>query len=88
MASTGVEVVGRIGGAVDEVGAQARAAMLASRSLKAEAKLWGLDLAIRCCDLTSLEGADSPASVRQLAAKAMRPASADPSLPHLSLIHI
>jgi deoxyribose-phosphate aldolase len=89
MTSTGgLEVVGRIGGAVDEVGAQARAAMLASRSLKAEAKLWGLDLAIRCCDLTSLEGADSAASVRQLAAKAMRPAWADPSLPHVAALCI
>jgi deoxyribose-phosphate aldolase len=89
MASTGgVDVVARIGGAVDEVGAQARAAMLGSRSLKGEAKLWGLDLAIRCCDLTTLEGADSPASVRQLAAKAMRPASADPSLPHVAALCI
>jgi deoxyribose-phosphate aldolase len=83
-----VEVVSRLGGAIDEVGAQARAAMLASRSLKAEAKLWGLDLAVRCCDLTTLEGADSPASVRQLASKAMRPAPVDPSIPHVAALCI
>jgi deoxyribose-phosphate aldolase len=83
-----VEVVRRLGGAVDEVGAQARAAMLASRSLKAEAKLWGLDLAVSCCDLTTLEGADSPASVRQLASKAMRPAPLDPSIPHVAALCI
>jgi deoxyribose-phosphate aldolase len=83
-----VEVVHRIGGSVDEVGAEARAAMLASRSLKAEAKLWGLDLAVRCCDLTTLEGADSPASVRQLASKAMRPAPLDHSIPHVAALCI
>ncbi len=62
--------------------------MLASRSLKAEAKLWGLDLAVRCCDLTTLEGADSPASVRQLASKAMRPAPLDHSIPHVAALCI
>ena len=83
-----IGVVSRIGGTVDEVGAEARAAMLASRSLKAEAKLWGLDLAVRCCDLTTLEGADSPASVRQLASKAMRPAPSDHSIPHVAALCI
>ena len=86
--SSAVEVVSRIGGSVDEVGAQARAAMLASRSLKADSKLWGLDLAVRCCDLTTLEGADSPASVRQLANKAMRPAPLDHSIPHVAALCI
>jgi len=83
-----IGVVSRIGGTVDEVGAQARAAVLASRSLKAEAKLWGLDLAVRCCDLTTLEGTDSPASVRQLASKAMRPAPSDHSIPHVAALCI
>ncbi|MDQ5874097.1 MAG: deoxyribose-phosphate aldolase [Actinomycetota bacterium] len=83
-----IGVVSRIGGTVDEVGAQARAAMLASRSLKAEAKLWGLDLAVACCDLTTLEGADSPASIRQLASKAMRPAPLDHSIPHVAALCI
>lgn len=87
-AASGIELASRIGGTVDEVGAEARAAMLATRSLKAEAKLWGLDLAIRCCDLTTLEGADSPASIRQLAAKARRPAPTDPSIPHVAALCI
>ena len=46
--------------AVDQVAVEARAAELAKRSIKKEAKLWALELAIRCCDLTTLEGEDSP----------------------------
>src|SRR5579872_3792639 len=46
---------------VDQVGAEARAAGLATRSIKREAKLWALDTAIRMIDLTTLEGADTPA---------------------------
>jgi deoxyribose-phosphate aldolase len=76
----------RIGGSVDAVGATERAAMLASRSIKRDSKMWALDLAIRCCDLTTLEGADSPGKVRQLAAKAMRPAPADPSVPPVAAL--
>jgi len=76
----------RIGGSVDAVGAEERAAMLATRSIKRDSKLCALDLAIRCCDLTTLEGADTPGKVRQLAAKAMRPAPADPSVPHVAAL--
>ncbi|MBA3349961.1 MAG: deoxyribose-phosphate aldolase, partial [Actinobacteria bacterium] len=49
-----------LGTAVDAVGAEQRAAGLATRSIKQASKLWALDLAIRCCDLTTLEGADTP----------------------------
>src|SRR5690348_18306504 len=41
---------------VDQTGAQARAAALATRSIKREAKLWALDMAVRMVDLTTLEG--------------------------------
>src|SRR6266545_4855332 len=44
---------------VDRVGAEARAATLATRSIKTTAKAWGIDLAIRMVDLTTLEGADT-----------------------------
>ncbi|HET9673007.1 MAG TPA: deoxyribose-phosphate aldolase, partial [Actinomycetota bacterium] len=44
--------------AVDAVGLEERAASLAKRSIKRDAKLWGLDLTIRSMDLTTLEGAD------------------------------
>ena len=60
-------------GSIDAVGVEARAAELAKRSIKHEAKLQALDLAIRMIDLTTLEGADTPGKVRALCAKAMRP---------------
>jgi deoxyribose-phosphate aldolase len=80
------EIVERIGGSVDAVGAEERAASLAKRSIKKESKLWALDLALRCCDLTTLEGADSPGKIRQLASKAKRPNPSDPSIPHVAAL--
>lgn len=79
-------IVERIGGSVDAVGADERAASLARRSIKRESKLWGLDLAVRCCDLTTLEGKDSPGKIRQLAGKAVRPDPSDPSIPHVAAL--
>jgi deoxyribose-phosphate aldolase len=81
-------LVDKIGGSVDAVGAEARAASLATRSIKKDSKLWAIDLAIRCCDLTTLEGSDTPGKVRQLAAKAMRPDPSDPSVPHVAALCI
>jgi deoxyribose-phosphate aldolase len=66
---------------VDQVGAEARAAALATRSIKTTAKAFALDLAIRMVDLTTLEGQDTPGKVRALSAKAMRPDPADPTCP-------
>ncbi len=66
---------------VDQVGAEARAASLGTRSIKTTAKAYALDLAIRMVDLTTLEGQDTPGKVRALASKAMRPDPADPSCP-------
>ncbi len=66
---------------VDQVGCEARAASLGTRSIKTTAKAYALDLAIRMVDLTTLEGADTPGKVRALAAKAMRPDPADPNCP-------
>jgi deoxyribose-phosphate aldolase len=80
------EIVERIGGSVDAVGAEERAASLAKRSIKKESKLWALDLALRCCDLTTLEGVDSPGKIRQLASKAKRPNPSDPSIPHVAAL--
>lgn len=81
-------VADRIGGAVDAVGAEERAASLGKRSIKRESKVQGLELAIRCCDLTTLEGSDSPGKIRQLAAKAMRPAPQDPAIPNVAALCI
>jgi deoxyribose-phosphate aldolase len=66
---------------VDQVGADARAASLGTRSIKTTAKAYALDLAIRMVDLTTLEGQDTHGKVRALAAKAMRPDPADPTCP-------
>ena len=71
---------------VDQVGAQARAATLATRSIKKQSKLDALDLAIRMVDLTTLEGADTPGKVRTLAAKAMRPDPSDPTVPSVAAV--
>jgi deoxyribose-phosphate aldolase len=86
--AAGVDIAHRIGGSVDAVGAEERAASLAKRSIKKDSKLWALDLALRCCDLTTLEGVDSPGKIRQLAAKAKRPNPADPSIPHVAALCI
>lgn len=81
-----LSTVEKIGGAVDQVGANERAASLGTRSIKRESKLWALDLALRCCDLTTLEGQDSPGKVRQLAAKAKHPDPTDPSVPSVAAL--
>lgn len=60
---------------VDAVGAEERAAYFAKRSIKAASKLDLLYLAIRMMDLTTLEGADTPARVRQMCRKALLPAA-------------
>ncbi|HEX3424708.1 MAG TPA: deoxyribose-phosphate aldolase [Acidimicrobiales bacterium] len=58
---------------VDAVGAEARVAALATRSLKAATKLQALDLAISMVDLTTLEGADTPAKVAAVCSKGRQP---------------
>ena len=71
---------------VDQVGAEARAAMLSSRSIKTTAKQWALDTAISMIDLTTLEGQDTPGKVRALCAKAKRPDPADPTAPQVAAV--
>ena len=71
---------------VDQVGAEARAASLATRSIKKDSKMAALDLAVRVVDLTTLEGADTPGKVRGLCVKAMRPDPADPAVPPVAAV--
>jgi deoxyribose-phosphate aldolase len=59
--------------AVDQVGVEERAARFKTRSIKKEAKLAGLNLAISMIDLTTLAGDDTPGKVRMLCRKARRP---------------
>ncbi len=71
---------------VDAVGLEARAAALGTRSIKAAAKAWAIDLAIRMVDLTTLEGADTPATVATLCAKGRRPDPDDRGCPPVAAI--
>jgi deoxyribose-phosphate aldolase len=65
---------------VDQVGLERRSAVLATRSIKAGAKLQALEMAISMIDLTTLEGADTPGKVRSLCAQAVRPDPAHPEV--------
>lgn len=71
---------------VDQVGAEARAAMLATRSIKTSSKAWAIDMAISMVDLTTLEGADTPGKVKTLCAKAVRPDPSDLTVPSVGAI--
>src|SRR5881296_2808269 len=73
-------------GSVDAVAVEERAATLARRSIKREAKLFALDLAVRMIDLTTLEGADTPGKVAALASKAMRPDPSDLTVPSVAAV--
>jgi deoxyribose-phosphate aldolase len=71
---------------VDQVGAEARAASLATRSIKRDAKLWALDTSIAMIDLTTLEGADTPGKIRAMCAKALRPDPGNPAVPPVAAV--
>jgi len=73
-------------GSVDAVAVEERAATLAKRSIKREAKLFALDLAVRMIDLTTLEGADTPGKVSALSSKAVRPDPSDLSIPSVAAV--
>ncbi len=71
---------------VDQVGCEARAAGLATRSIKTTSKAWAIDTAIGMIDLTTLEGADTVGKVRSLCAKALVPDPLDPTTPRPAAI--
>ena len=71
---------------VDKVGADSRAAVLATRSIKNTAKNEGIDLAISMIDLTTLEGMDTRGKVKTLCAKAKRPDPLDSSVPSVAAV--
>jgi deoxyribose-phosphate aldolase len=73
-------------GSIDAVAVEERAATLARRSIKRDAKVFALDLAIRMMDLTTLEGADTPGKVSALASKAVRPDPSDPGVPSVAAV--
>ena len=71
---------------VDAVGADARAAMLATRSIKTTSKRWAIDTAISMVDLTTLEGSDTVGKVQALCSKAVRPDPTDLSVPSVGAV--
>ena len=71
---------------VDQVGCEARAAGLGTRSIKTTSKAWAIDTAISMIDLTTLEGADTAGKVRGLCAKALNPDPTDSSTPRPAAI--
>lgn len=60
-------------GTVDQVGIEERVSKYATRSIKKNAKVFGLRLAVTMVDLTTLEGKDTPGKVASLCRKALSP---------------
>ena len=60
-------------GTVDQVGIEERVAKYGTRSIKKNAKVFGLNLATTMVDLTTLEGKDTPGKVASLCQKALHP---------------
>jgi deoxyribose-phosphate aldolase len=71
---------------VDAVMLEQRATELSKRSIKTSAKLAGIDIAIRCTDLTTLEGKDSVGRVRSLCAKAITPRPGWSAIPSVAAV--
>jgi deoxyribose-phosphate aldolase len=71
---------------VDRVMVEERAAGFTRRSIKKDAKVAGLRLAMSMLDLTTLEGKDSPEKARSLCRKAMRPDPRDATLPSVAAV--
>lgn len=71
---------------VDQVSVEERVARFNSRSIKKEAKLQGLKLALNMIDLTTLEGKDTEGKVRQMCYKAMHLCDELPGLPTVAAV--
>lgn len=71
---------------VDQIMTEERAASFTKRSVKADAKLQALKLAISMMDLTTLEGKDTPGKVGHLCRKAIQPAPARYGVPSTAAV--
>ena len=71
---------------VDQVMVEERAAAFAKRSLKSSAKLAGLKMAVSMCDLTTLEGKDTPGKIAYLCRKALQPAEPKYGVPSCAAV--
>jgi deoxyribose-phosphate aldolase len=72
--------------AVDQVGIFDRIDRITARSIKNEAKVQGLKMALNMVDLTTLEGADTDRKVMQLCNKAQHLHDAHPNLPTVAAV--
>lgn len=66
---------------IDQVGVDDRISRITARSIKKEAKIQGLMMALNMIDLTTLEGADTEEKVKQLCYKAHHLHDSIPGLP-------
>ncbi|MEY4674069.1 MAG: hypothetical protein RL148_1853 [Planctomycetota bacterium] len=71
---------------VDAVALETRAAELGTRSIKKQAKVQGLKLAVSMMDLTTLEGMDTEGKVRAMCGKALRPMASRPDVPSCAAV--
>lgn len=71
---------------VDAVMLEERAASFTKRSIKTSAKLAGLKMAVSMCDLTTLEGKDTPGKVAYLCRKALQPADPKYDVPSCAAV--
>ncbi len=71
---------------IDQTAVVEKAARFQKRSIKKESKVWGLKLALNMIDLTTLEGKDTPAKVKQMCYKAQHLHDAYPDLPTVAAV--
>src|SRR3984957_9370987 len=71
---------------IDQVMIEERAAAFTKRSIKTSAKLAGLKMAVSMCDLTTLEGKDTPGKGAYLCRKALQPAAEKYGVPACAAI--
>ncbi len=71
---------------IDQVGVEERIDRFTKRSIKKESKVHALKLALSMCDLTTLEGADSPGKVKQMCYKAAHPHESLEGVPHVAAV--
>jgi deoxyribose-phosphate aldolase len=71
---------------VDAVMVEERAASFGKRSIKTSAKMAGLKMTVSLCDLTTLEGKDTPGKVAYLCRKALQPIEAKHDVPNCAAV--
>ena len=71
---------------IDKVGVEERVSRFQKRSIKNEAKVQGLKMALNMIDLTTLEGKDTPGKVKQMCYKAQHLHDHHPGLPTVAAV--